>query len=188
MKKKHYRTIIGNVPRQNCSTWMPFCRLSKISVPRNPEAEVYANNRYHVIKEVQFPSDPTSPPLIHLSIRHLDRRALHDWRDLQRIENELVHPSCEGLELYPAEDRLVDTSNQYHLWVFADPTFRFSFGFHERLVAEGPYTNGAIQRNWEPDVRPHDCLTGKDLEARLARDQTFSDQVEMGDPEQGGKR
>lgn len=55
--------------------------------------------------------------LTHLSIRRLDREPCHDWRELQRIKNELVGPECEGLELYPAESRLTDTSNQYHLWV-----------------------------------------------------------------------
>lgn len=177
MKKKHQRTIIsGNSPKPNHSSWMPFRRLHEIRLPRNPEAEIYVNNRYCVIKEVQYASDPSLPPLIHLSLRHLDRRPLHDWRDLQRIKNELVHPHCEGLEVYPAEDRLVDTSNQYHLWVFADPTFRLSFGFHERLVAEGPYANGAVQRPWEPEARPHDCLSGKALDARLALEPTLHDE------------
>ena len=182
MKKKHRRLIMKNSPNQKGSSWMPFSRLPDIRIPRNPEAEVYVNNRYQVIKEVQYPSDPSLSPLVHLSIRHLDRRALHDWRDLQRIKNELVHPQSEGLELYPAENRLVDTSNQYHLWVFADPTFRLSFGFSERQVAEGPYTNAAVQSPWEPEDRPRDCLSGRDMDARLALEPTFYDQEEVDDP------
>jgi hypothetical protein len=37
---------------------------------------------------------------------------VHDWRDLQRIKNQLVGPECEAVELYPAESRKVDTANQ----------------------------------------------------------------------------
>jgi len=39
------------------------------------------------------------------------------------------------VELFPAESRLVDTSNTYHLWVHHDPTYRFPVGLHHRLVA-----------------------------------------------------
>src|SRR6266566_417072 len=58
--------------------------------------------------------------------------------------------SREGLEIYPAEERLVDSANQFHLWVFASPIFRFPIGFRERLVAEGPYRSAAQQRPCEP--------------------------------------
>jgi len=32
---------------------------------------------------------------------------------------------------------MVDTANQYHLWVLADPAHRFPFGWVTRLVTEG---------------------------------------------------
>ena len=64
----------------------------------------------------------------HLSIKR---------RDLQRIKNPLRGPDCEAVELYPAEERLVDTANQYHLWGSTDPKFRFGFGFGTRFTTEG---------------------------------------------------
>jgi len=74
--------------------------------------------------------------LVHLSIKRIDRGTIHDWRDLQEIKNQLVGPECEGVELYPAESRLVDTANQYHIWCSTDPKFRFPFGFDGRFVQE----------------------------------------------------
>lgn len=70
-----------------------------------------------------------------LNIRRRDgAAALRDWRHFQQIKNELVGPECEGVELYPAESRKVDTSNKYHLFVVTDPTFRFPFGWRSRDV------------------------------------------------------
>lgn len=74
--------------------------------------------------------------VMHLSIKRIDRETIHDWRDLQTIKNMLVGPSCEAIEIYPAEDRLVDTANQYHLWVFTDPTYRIPLGFQKRCVSD----------------------------------------------------
>jgi hypothetical protein len=67
--------------------------------------------------------------LVHLSIKRIDKKPVHDWRDLQRIKNQLLGEECEAMELYPAESRLVDTANQYHLWGYDDPGLRAPFGF-----------------------------------------------------------
>ena len=74
-------------------------------------------------------------PCVHLTIRSVDGSTRHDWRDFQRIKNELVDPEAEAVELFPAESRLVDTANHYHVWVF--PTYRFPFGMQVREVS-GP--------------------------------------------------
>lgn len=97
--------------------------------------ECWRNNVYQVEIRRQKPEDETLPDLLWLSIRRIDRNPVRDWRHFQRIKNELVGSECEGLELYPAESRLVDAANQYHLFVFDSPTFRFPFGFNERLVS-----------------------------------------------------
>lgn len=76
--------------------------------------------------------------LIHLSIKRVDREAIHDWRVLQAIKNALVGEECEAIELYPAESRLIDTANQYHLWAFTDPEVRLPFGWQERSVVDKP--------------------------------------------------
>jgi hypothetical protein len=84
------------------------------------------------------------PPMIHLSIKRVDREAFHDWRVLQDIKNSVLSPEHEAVELYPADSRLWDTANQYHLWAFADPRHGFPFGFRGRVVmddGEGPGGN-----------------------------------------------
>jgi hypothetical protein len=93
---------------------------------------MYQNNVYTVlIEEVDEPVG-----MMHLSIRRNDRHWTRDWRHFQRIKNELVGEEREAVELYPAESRLVDAANQYHLWVAPEGN-GFSFGYQEREV-EGP--------------------------------------------------
>jgi hypothetical protein len=95
---------------------------------------LWVNNRYTVILTRMPPLDGNGPEVVHLSIRRNDRKPIRDWRDMQRIKNELVGPECEGVEVYPAERRLVDTANKYHLWVCADDHYQLPFGFANRLV------------------------------------------------------
>jgi hypothetical protein len=77
-------------------------------------------------------------PFFHLIINRHDWEACDDWRDFQQIKNEIVGPEYEAVELFPAESRLVDTSNTYHLWVHHDPSYRFPLGLHHRLVVSNP--------------------------------------------------
>ncbi len=98
---------------------------------RMTSLNIYVNNIYRV--EVK-----NSPPFIHLDICRHDGGACKEWRHLQRIKNELVGPEYEAMELFPAESRLVDTANEYHMWVHADPTFRFPLGFDHRFVLDEP--------------------------------------------------
>ncbi len=74
------------------------------------------------------------PPFIHLDISRHDGQACTNWREFQQIKNELVGPEFEAVELFPAESRLVDTANQYHLWVYEQRGFRFPLGFNQRFV------------------------------------------------------
>jgi hypothetical protein len=76
-----------------------------------------------------------TPPFTHLSIKRRDREPIGDWRVMQEIKNAIVGPEREAAELYPAESRLVDTANQYHLWVLPEGD-RFSFGFDSRFVLD----------------------------------------------------
>lgn len=100
---------------------------------RSLAGEVWINDLYQV--SVFRDNNAAGQVLIHLSIRRLDREIIHDWRELQEIKNRLVGRECEAVELYPAESRMVDTANQYHLFCVPDPTYRFPFGFGTRLVS-----------------------------------------------------
>lgn len=52
----------------------------------------------------------------HLSISRIDGAPRHDWSDFQRIKNELLGPTWEGVEFYPPASDLVDLTNAYHLY------------------------------------------------------------------------
>lgn len=83
------------------------------------------------------------PGMVHLSIKRRDREPIRDWRVMQAIKNAIVGPEHEGMEMYPAESRRVDGANQYHLWVLADSSTQFPFGFTSRHVSyEHPVGEG----------------------------------------------
>lgn len=119
-----------------------------------PDA-IWQNDTYEVW--VRTRPVPGWTDMIWLSIKRRDKQPIDKdrWRILQRIKNELVGPENEGMEMYPAESRLVDTSNQYHLWCFVSPQYRFPFGFNERMVSECS-SHGATQAPWDDDDRPAD--------------------------------
>lgn len=71
----------------------------------------WLNSRYQVTRI------PVGGGVDWLSIKRLKKEHVHDWRELWRIKNELTHPDREGFELYPGAWRVVDETNQYHLFV-----------------------------------------------------------------------
>lgn len=79
------------------------------------DEEQWMNDQYVVHKREQL-NDKGEVTHMHLSIRNADRSTKHDWRDFQRIKNQLAGPEWEAIELYPAESRLIDMANQYHLF------------------------------------------------------------------------
>lgn len=138
-------------------TWQPLERaVPKLSAgiiaaaAKNPQlkqaiddvAEIWRNDDYVVIVH----RSPDTGHVLVLSIRRDDRQAVHDWRDFQRIKNQLAGEETEAVELYPAESRLVDSANQYWLWCFP-PGEKLPFGFGERAVTEDTSAvPGAVQR------------------------------------------
>lgn len=82
----------------------------------------------------------------HISLRRNDRKPHFPWRDLQRIKNELAGEDAEAVELFPAEDRLVDCANQRHLWV-TPPGVLIPVGFPTRMTGtpEEAAAYGAVQ-------------------------------------------
>ncbi len=106
--------------------------------------------------------------MTHLSIKRRDKKTVRCWRDLQRIKNELVAPEREACELYPAESRLVDTANQYHLFVLP-AGMRFPFGYQDRLVISES-SRGATQEPFESGTMPADAVAAlpDDLEEAKA--------------------
>jgi hypothetical protein len=127
-------------------------KQAKASLRQMDAAQVFINEIYEVEVRPFKSGHKNWPEMIWLSIKRRDKEVIHDWRDLQRIKNELVGPEHEAMELYPAESRLVDTANQYHLWVLRDPNQKFPIGWNERLVqdTDDAAKVGAKQRGLNP--------------------------------------
>ena len=103
------------------------------------DCEVYVNDIYQVNVQRNKQADymvreaTMKGKMTYLSIKRLDKKSIHDWRHLQEIKNELCGEDCEAIEIYPVEKRLVDTANQYHLFVFPKGTY-VGFGWTKRSV------------------------------------------------------
>lgn len=107
--------------------------------------EYWKNDQYQVAIDKETEGNTTPMRVWHLSIKRLDKQPIHDWRDLQEIKNQLIGPECEALELYPAESRLMDTANQFHLWAFPDGEF-IPFGYQTPRVVTDKGLGDAVQR------------------------------------------
>lgn len=127
------------------SNWTPLVEADSIRIPKktqemldsNPtlheeieKTKIYLNDKYQVAVRIMG-KDDDGGEIIHLSIKRHDKEPCKDWRDFQQIKNQLCGGEAEGVELYPAESRVVDTANQYHLWVFTKS--KIGLGFSEGM-------------------------------------------------------
>lgn len=186
MGRKARQKWVQRVAAMQPPAWTPFydCVVETDKYPPGQApALIYRNSRYTVAiwKDPPIPGageegcEPVWPAMVHLSIKRNDREPLRDWRDLQRIKNEIVGPDHEAVELYPAEARLVDAANQYHLFIPVNDKggpVRFPFGFKERLVSDdtaktGGHMDGAKQRRFEQ--RPADAVSAVEIQRRWDR-------------------
>ena len=146
--------------------WSPFERgyiaPDMLRLAGMEGADVWVNNRYEVWVRVHgwlegrdHHGNSVRKAVKHLSIKRKDKEPVHDWRDLQRIKNELCGTECEGMELYPAESRLIDQANQYHLFVF-EAGFKIPFGFDIGRCVDysTERTNNSKQRGPDEIIKP----------------------------------
>ena len=133
------------------------------------DQEVWINNRYQVHKETVPETEHgfTDATIVWLSIKPLDDSARHDWREFQWIKNQLCGKEWEALEIYPAESRLVDTVNQFHLWCLKPPA-RIPLGWWARKVAEENTTEFGSQRKWS-DFRPKDLVSEEEMQRQIRK-------------------
>jgi len=116
--------------------------------------DIYCNEIYQVMVE-------KNGPLIHMCIRRHDGQPCKDWRDHQQIKSQLIGPEYEAVELFPAESRLIDTTNEYHLWVHPSPSYRFPLGFtSNRCVIDSPPALG-----YEPHKPPQVAIMSGGVES-----------------------
>ena len=106
------------------------------------EHESYWSNRFYLV--VKKLLQGTEEGAIHLSIRTHDRKASRDWRHFQRIKNDLAGAEREGVEIFPAESQLIDTANQYHLFVYPEG-LHSEFTWQEGRVVESNPQSQVVQ-------------------------------------------
>lgn len=126
----------------------------------------FHNNKYTVVIETLSPQGMTGE--LHLSITRNDRSAAHDWREFQRIKNELCGPEREACELYPAQSRVYDTANTFHLWVMAEgDRVPVGYNFQTVLDSDVAATLNIKQRPFSSDDPSRDlCLTKEQFKSK----------------------
>lgn len=140
--------------------WTQFKKMEINPILVDDVDEIWKNNQYEVqLKFIDL--DKGKKGFVWLQLKHVTKEAIHDWRDMQRIKNELLGPEREAVELYPAESRLVDTSNQFHLFILPEGE-KTDFGYTQRGVVSGhddfiPGKGGSKQRAFDKD--PKDAIT-----------------------------
>lgn len=105
-----------------------FSAHQRLGLP--PPDESWTNGTYDCF--VKHHVDVT-----HLSVKRLDRAPLRNWRHFQQIKNEVCGEEREALEIYPAESRVADNANQYHLWVLPEGA-SIPLGFESGMVVVDP--------------------------------------------------
>jgi hypothetical protein len=141
--------------------------------------KLYLSEQYQVAIDKTPPHGFAGVVMWHLSIKRLDKEPIMDWRDLQAIKSQLCGAEAEAIQLFPAESRVVDTSNQYHLWVFmkgqGERLPKVPVGWTTNMVLDES-TAGAKQR---PRVLPDDPM--RDHEERLAFAEQMRAEQDEGD-------
>lgn len=114
-------------------------------------ALLYSNNVYNVSVRRYNEGWPLGGgPYVQLGIHCEDGEARHDFRDLQKIKNEICGDEWEAVELYPAESRLLDPSNYFLLWCAPN----IPIGMHKGRSIRNPNNCIAPQRAWANGDEP----------------------------------
>lgn len=124
------RQILMHVDQEkNTECWMNG--IYQINVYRNQDA----NHMVH--------TEELKDKCGYISIKRRDKRPLNSWQDVQTIKNRLFGIEREAIQIFPAESRMVNLANQYHLFVMPED-FIIPFGFIDgRRIDKKPAT-GAI--------------------------------------------
>lgn len=130
----------GAVPEEAADDYLAQTEAARADV------EVWLNNRYVCTVERR----PDDDSVVVISLRRTDRKPIRDWRDMQRIKNELAGYETEAVELFPADSRLMDSANQYWLWCLR-PGERWPFGYDSALVASASPPAGGWKQRPLPD-------------------------------------
>lgn len=116
--------------------WEPLKRVQTDSVLQQKGVnETWENSRYCVtVRRFSNGFFIKNCAYAILGIMNEDNTARHDWRDFQQIKNQLCGKDWEGIELYPAETRLIDPSNEFFMWCVPKGVLKFGIGRGRRVL------------------------------------------------------
>jgi hypothetical protein len=137
--------------RRGDPAWTPFEERVPLFEPGQGDhwsttpVQTWVNSRYQVTLYLMPPAPQRGGlPCAQLSIKRHDKRTVTNWRDLQRIKDEILGTSADAVQLFPTAARLVDTTNQYHLWALPNQHC-FPVGFADgRMTDQDPEFQQAI--------------------------------------------
>lgn len=98
----------------------------------------WANDRFQA--SVEYEDD-----WAHISLKRHDRGTNIDWQEKQWLKNDILGADWEAVELFPAESRVINTANQYHLWANKTIPLGFPSGYQSDNV-QGTKAKQTLQR------------------------------------------
>ena len=119
-----YEKVLGNINAHLAETNQKMPRAERRKVARKlfkeGQGDCFKNEKYQALVRVNpedtLSPDPVNLDLIHLSIKRLDNGTSLDWSELMQIKDECVSPEFDCIMIFPAQYRIVDAANQYHLF------------------------------------------------------------------------
>ena len=91
--------------------WEPMRPMGMVS-----QNKTRWENRYYTVTANRKPG--ARDQCVCIMIVNADQSAMRDWREFQRIKNEICGKDWVAYEIYPAESKAVDPSNAFFLWCF----------------------------------------------------------------------
>ena len=144
-------TMGGTMSRKK---WTPFVKVDPELCGHVFADEGWENNKYLVW--VYYPDNPKGSGngvMTQLSIKDHQRSVrAHDWRDMQQIKNEICGLERTAVEVFPPMSRILDTSNQFHLWVYPEG-HNLEFGYtYKNICVDQAHHEKMLRENLGKDV------------------------------------
>ena len=125
------------------NAWTPLVRFEltneyfpNVDVSSLEYDEYWCNDEY--IVKVYYPNNPahqfSNNKFTWLCFRNVrNTHTAHDWRDMQMMKNEICGEERTAVEVFPPMSKLVDTCNQFHMWVYPED-YKLDFGYNEQSI------------------------------------------------------
>ena len=149
-----YKYTIATHPRFKNENREEMIEFYRQSLDEQYSCPVYTNDVYQIyyhkgdkVADEIVHQDNLKGKMTYLSIKRHDKQPCNDWQDFQTIKNTLCGDDTEAIQIYPAEYRLMNSANQYHLIVFPANICPIPFGFMvaRTVIPKSCSMDGAVQ-------------------------------------------